>query len=636
MHFFKKRKAKKILFSTYASFLSRRKKLSDVQREKVQQDLLDLKQALQDKNEEKVNEGMEKCLFHSKTTLKKSAFIQFRDLIVGLAFALVVALAIRQLWFELYEIPTGSMRPTYREKDRLVVSKTSFGLNFPFSPGHFYFNPDLVKRSETAVFTVEGMDVRDADIRYFYLFPGKKQLVKRILGKPGDMVYFYGGKVYGIDQEGRDISAELQFPCPEDPIDHIPFIRFDGSVYASDRTAGPYPYNFYRTATLYQMNEPVARLTALTEKNIVGDFLPLKGIHDPAEPLPKEFAELWGMKNFAYARLVTKEEMVKQGIKAEEFFAETPLYLELRHHPSFSSLEISQDAWGRYRPNFKLERSFVPLHEEHLKKIFSHLYTARFCVNRGKVARYSYEGVNWQGVDYFPRLLHVPDGCFEFYFGKAYQVVFGGHLKELDKSHPLNQFSIENTKLLFNQGIEWDNRLDQFGWDAIMTTSRYSYFRDGGLYLMGSLILAKEEPLLQMFVHKEQQKQQSSLQKSYSPFIDEGAPLLANGSLDKEKIRRYGLLIPEKSYLALGDNYAMSSDSRDFGFVPQGNLRGSPFWIFWPFGERFGIPNQPQTGWITTPNLIVWSVAAIFTVIAIRSRNRNKRLAQLIEDQSSK
>ena len=38
------------------------------------------------------------------------------EMAVAIAIALVVATLVRQTWFELYEIPTGSMRPTLKKK----------------------------------------------------------------------------------------------------------------------------------------------------------------------------------------------------------------------------------------------------------------------------------------------------------------------------------------------------------------------------------------------------------------------------------------------------------------------------------------------------------------------------------------
>ena len=155
------------------------------------------------------------------------------------------------MWFELYEIPTGSMRPTLEEKDRLVVSKTAFGINIPLKRGHFYFDPNLIHRNQTVIFTGAGMDIHDVNTVYFYLFPGKKQFVKRLIGKPGDLLYFYGGQIYGIDKNGNDISNELNPPSLA-RIDHVPYIYFNGRMEVPAKPTG----GIYSPITIRQMNIP--------------------------------------------------------------------------------------------------------------------------------------------------------------------------------------------------------------------------------------------------------------------------------------------------------------------------------------------------------------------------------------------
>jgi signal peptidase I len=48
------------------------------------------------------------------------------------------------------------------------------------------------------------------------------------------------------------------------------------------------------------------------------------------------------------------------------------------------------------------------------------------------------------------------------------------------------------------------------------------------------------------------------------------------------------LTIPPKHYLALGDNSYHSSDSRDWGPVPQQNIMGRGLFVYWPFGPHWG------------------------------------------------
>ena len=588
------RKSKKILLHTYHLFKNKRKNLPSNQITEIERALNHLQDQVMAENRDQASIHALKCEELNRTYLKKNFFENTRDLVIALVFALSVALLIRQEWFELYEIPSGSMRPTFKEKDRLVVSKTDFGINFPFTPGHFYFDPELVPRTGIIVFTVENMDVRDADTLYFYLFPGKKQFVKRLYGKPGDTVYFYGGQIYGIDKEGKDISSDFQSERLK-TIDHVPFIRFEGNVVTGDPMAEQ-AGAIFRTATLYQMNQPIARLRMLSDSRLVGEMLPSN--------TAKNYGDLWGIKNFASARILTMDQ-IKTFYRRDEMPQPAQYYLELKHHPSLSSLRMGRDIYGRVRPMFKLSTSFIPLNESHLRALFDHLYTARFHVKDGNAYRFGARSNRHD--DSQLKLPGVLDGTYEFYDGKAHELILDGVSKELPPSHLLNQFTAEKTQLLFNFGIDFDTRYLSDHTGEFFLTSRYSYFRDGDLYVMGAPILMKDDPVLNRFIEDEKKITIAG----YIPFLDEGAPLNQDGKLDLEKIKKNGLRIPEKSYLALGDNFAMSSDSRDFGFVPQDNLRGSPSFIFWPPGNRFGPPNQMTYPIVTLPKMVVWGLAAI-------------------------
>jgi len=47
--------------------------------------------------------------------------------------------------------------------------------------------------------------------------------------------------------------------------------------------------------------------------------------------------------------------------------------------------------------------------------------------------------------------------------------------------------------------------------------------------------------------------------------------------------------IPEKRYWAQGDNSFHSSDSRDWGTVPEENIMGRGVFVYWPFASHWGL-----------------------------------------------
>ena len=284
---------------------------------------------------------------------------------------------------------------------------------------------------------------------------------------------------------------------------------------------------------------------------------------------------------------------------------------------------MKRDLYGRTRPTLGLSRSIIPLDRVHLEKLFANLYTARFIVDKdGYARRYGYKK-STQQQKFQPQLPGVPAGTYEFYYGKAYQVLWQGLTKQLPASHPIYAFSEEKAYLLFNLGIEFDVRfLENAGFEGLIP-SRYTFFRQGDLYVMGAPIITKEDKALQNYTQRELAKQH--LNPSYLPYLPQQGPLKNDGTLDQEFILKYGIKIPKQHYLVLGDNYAMSADSRDFGFVPQSNLRGVPSFIFWPFGSRFGHPNQLPYPFFTLPREIVYVLAAIcFICYRIYYKKRHK------------
>ena len=75
--------------------------------------------------------------------------------------------------------------------------------------------------------------------------------------------------------------------------------------------------------------------------------------------------------------------------------------------------------------------------------------------------------------------------------------------------------------------------------------------------------------------------------------VDESAYLDDNvrtygGSFLKEN---ESIIVPPDNFFVMGDNRPFSSDSREWGFLPQTNIIGKSFYVYWPFNTMRGIEN---------------------------------------------
>lgn len=593
--YFSLRKSRRTFRLIHRHYLRKAKNLDQYTKESVEGYLSALRTAILKKDSVEAKKMAKELEQASLRLMPKSSFDKTRDFIGGILFALIVAVLIRTTWFELYTIPSGSMRPTLKEEDYLIVSKTDYGINVPLQEKHFYFDPDLVKRGSIIVFNGANMDIADSDTVYFYLFPGKKQFVKRLIGKPGDTIYFYGGQVYGIDAQGKPLNDLDEV----NQIEHIPFIRFDGKA----ETPAGAKNGMFSSVLFYQMNLPVAKLGINSIGKITGEMIAQRGRQAPAH-----YSDLWGTKHFAMSRLLTQAELEK--IHPDANVEEGLLYLELTHHPTLQGGLLVRDEYNRLRPELAVSTSLIPLQKHHLESISKHMTTCRFSVKNGVAWR-----LGWNPKDlaiYLPHLPGVPDGTYEIQNGKAYKLPFpripivgiftNGITTELPPDHPLYSQDPEMIYKLYNLGIEFLNQYLPTSKQQRATPSRYAYFRNEDLYLLGAPVIQKEDPALQDFHAREQQRKSiSTTFNPYFPFSDAGPPTI-------EEIRKNGVQVPENMYLALGDNHAMSADSRQFGFVPEDNLKGGVSFLFSPPGERWGRAPQPEQPHATFPNITVWTL----------------------------
>jgi signal peptidase I len=105
-----------------------------------------------------------------------------REAIVVVLVALVVALLIRTFAVQTFYIPSGSMEPTLKVGDRILVSKLSYHL-------HGVHRGDIVVFSRPPLENCGGAEVND--------------LVKRVIGLPGETISLTHGHV---DINGKELD----------------------------------------------------------------------------------------------------------------------------------------------------------------------------------------------------------------------------------------------------------------------------------------------------------------------------------------------------------------------------------------------------------------------------------------------
>lgn len=608
-------KARHIMKGVYNSYKSQSRSLTPNELKEIESHLQALDQALLAGDREKASAEAHAVEDFSKLHFKKSLWSYLAEMGTAIIIALLVATIVRQMWFEIYEIPTGSMRPTFEEQDHLTVTKTAFGINVPLQTAHFYFDPNLVQRTSVVIWSGDKVPHLDSNSKFMGIFPYTKRFIKRCMGKPGDTVYFYGGKIYAFDKDGNDLP-ELRDSAWMDKLDHVPFTHFEGRRSHGDDGLTRTP----NQVIFHLFNQSIGRFRFMRGAILGEIFNGKEWVKDQPESQKtphdtiQTYSDFWGIRNFAVGRLLNKQQLDEFGPKGLEL-QEGILYLELRHTPSLTAAQALLSE--RYDVGISGYTTVIPLEEKHLKALMANMYTCRFQVKDGRGTQYRLEerGTRDSYLSSIP-FSNIPNGVYEFYYGKAYGIGWGGIATLLEESHPLYSSQPVNIQRLFNGGIEMSPIVEPISNDQFYYPNRYIYFRDGALYAMGGLLMEKDDPLLVAFHEQEKKREEkASLKSPYVAFKDYGPPLTSEGKIDREFIKTFGYRIPEGQYLVLGDNHAMSQDSRWFGPVPQANLQGAPSLIIWPPGPRLGVPLQKPYPLITFPRLVVWGIAALSILI---------------------
>lgn len=103
------------------------------------------------------------------------------------------------------DVPTGSMKPTIVEGDRIFINKMAYDLKIPFS------EKSLIKFA----------DPKRNDIVIFESKVAKKRLVKRVIGIPGDTVSLQSNQLF-VNQKAADykiITHQSDYTISQETID---------------------------------------------------------------------------------------------------------------------------------------------------------------------------------------------------------------------------------------------------------------------------------------------------------------------------------------------------------------------------------------------------------------------------------
>src|SRR3954452_11119049 len=107
---------------------------------------------------------------------KKKAFAETR----GFVLMLLVVSSLRSALADWNDVPTGSMKPTIQEGDRVVVNKLAYDLKVPF----------------TTIEIAKWGDPRRGDIVVLFSPVDGTRLVKRVIAVPGDRVAMLNNQLY--------------------------------------------------------------------------------------------------------------------------------------------------------------------------------------------------------------------------------------------------------------------------------------------------------------------------------------------------------------------------------------------------------------------------------------------------------
>jgi len=202
----------------------------------------------------------------------------WKEQIRPLAVMLLVLFSVRSSIADWNVVPTGSMKPSIIEGDRILVNKLAYDLKFPFTTWHLAQWSDP-KRGEVVVFDSPEDGTR---------------LVKRVIGMPGDTIQLIKNNLYVNGQPAvytpLDFNTQSQITPNEQrqylfqyskesvagfshPIILIPPYRYNPGAENDKRTWGPVtvpPGNYFMMGDNRDMSKDSRFIGFVPRGNIIG------------------------------------------------------------------------------------------------------------------------------------------------------------------------------------------------------------------------------------------------------------------------------------------------------------------------------------------------------------------------------
>ena len=121
--------------------------------------------------------------------VKYSGLRELYETAKSLITLLIIALCLRATVVEAFKIPSASMEGTLQIGDHILVNKLSYGLHLLFFQKEAVWQYATPERGDIIVFTLPDNPVTTED-------ESETNLIKRVMGLPGDQIRVEGTNVY--------------------------------------------------------------------------------------------------------------------------------------------------------------------------------------------------------------------------------------------------------------------------------------------------------------------------------------------------------------------------------------------------------------------------------------------------------